>query len=184
MSKIKFYKVTSLPGTLVANAMYFVENGTYAETYLTNTAGVARSVGNSSMITAIANALISAAGGSWVEVVADIAERDLLTLTVNTVVLVKDASADPTVTSGAALYIYEASLDTFSKIAEYESMDVVLSWTNITGRPTSTPGQIDAAVTNSHTHANKSSLDKIGQDGEGDITYDSNAVMKWSTVNW
>jgi hypothetical protein len=53
MSLIQFHKVTSLPGTLQANALYFVANGTIAETYITDNAGVAKSVGNSAMINAL-----------------------------------------------------------------------------------------------------------------------------------
>lgn len=36
-------------------------------------------------------------------------------------------------------------------------MDLILSWNNINGRPTS-------AVTKCHTHANKALLDKVGED--------------------
>lgn len=46
---------------------------------------------------------------------------------------VTDASGDPTVTSGAAEYIWNGTV--WVKIAEVESMDVVLSWENITGKP-------------------------------------------------
>ena len=36
-------------------------------------------------------------------------------------------------------------------------MDLILSWNNINGRPTSD-------VTKCHTHANKALLDKVGED--------------------
>lgn len=42
-------------------------------------------------------------------------------------VLVKDASADPTVDSGWAIYRYNATLGTFIKLAEQESMDMDLA---------------------------------------------------------
>ena len=41
MPAIKFHKVAALPGALEADAVYFVQNNTFAETYLTNSAGVA-----------------------------------------------------------------------------------------------------------------------------------------------
>ena len=48
--QVKFYKVTELPGTLVADAFYYVENGEYAEAYLTDSAGAAKKIGNTAMI--------------------------------------------------------------------------------------------------------------------------------------
>lgn len=50
MSTVRFFKVTSLPATLVENALYFVQNGNYAEQYLTDLNGVAKKVGNTQMI--------------------------------------------------------------------------------------------------------------------------------------
>ena len=47
------------------------------------------------------------------------------------------------------------------------------------------PAQIDAAVAATHTHANKSELDKIGQDANGNLTYDGALpATGYSTVNW
>lgn len=51
---LRFHKVTALPPSLDANAIYFVLNGDYAEAYLTDAAGVAKAVGNSAMIAALA----------------------------------------------------------------------------------------------------------------------------------
>jgi hypothetical protein len=182
MAKTKFFKVATLPATLVANAFYFVENGNYAESYLTNNLGVAKMVGNSVMIDQkIANQL---AGLSSLEVVDNIASRDALTLTSNKMVLVIDATGDTSVVSGSAMYAWQQSSTAFVKVSEYESMDVIVSWGSISGRPTSSPASIDLAVTNSHTHTNKTSLDKVGQDVEGDITYDGLEVLRWATNNW
>lgn len=47
---VRFFKVTVLPTTLVPDAFYYVENGNYAEAYLTNSAGVAKKLGNTEMI--------------------------------------------------------------------------------------------------------------------------------------
>ena len=83
-------------------------------------------------------------------------------------VWVTDASGDTTVTSGWAVYrkkvgvgIDYTTLDGWQKVAEAESLDVVVSWDNIQGKPTSTPAQIDQAVTDDHTHANKATLDEL-----------------------
>ena len=188
MAQVRFYKVTSLPGTLQPDSFYYVENGSYAESYLTNSAGVARSVGNSAMI----NALISEALANWsgaastVQIVADIAARDALiaTLDANAMILVIDASADPTVDIGSALYAYDATADETYKIAEYESMDVTLTWAAIVGGPSSTPAQIDSAVSASHTHANKATLDKFGEVG-GLLRFNGSPIpAEWGGANW
>lgn len=50
---VKFYKVLALPALLDTNAFYYVENGQYAEAYLTDDTGVAKKVGNSEMIEAL-----------------------------------------------------------------------------------------------------------------------------------
>ena len=77
-------------------------------------------------------------------------------------VLIKDASADDTVTAGAAYYVWDGTA--WVKTGETESMDVVLDWTGIEGRPTSTPQDIDAAVGKAHQHTNQAILNKITGD--------------------
>ena len=115
---------------------------------------------------------------------ADITARDALVLDKNSLVLVYDASADATVVAGAAVYYYDLSLTSWTKVMEYESMDLVLTWDSITDGPTSTPAQVDSAVAQSHTHANKSELDKIGE-AAGQLTYNGAAISTdWTTLNW
>ena len=68
-------------------------------------------------------------------VVATIAERDAITNKFeNLRVYVKDASADSTVSSGGADYLYDGSQ--WVKTSESESLDLVLSWENVSGKPT------------------------------------------------
>lgn len=65
-----------------------------------------------------------------------IAERDAMTeLFVGLTVIVVDATGDSTVSSGAAWYVYTGY--GWAKTAEAESMDVVLEWADIQGKPTS-----------------------------------------------
>lgn len=47
---VRFYKVTSLPVELEPNSFYYVENGSYAEAYLTDATGDPKKVGNTLMI--------------------------------------------------------------------------------------------------------------------------------------
>ncbi|WP_165676576.1 hypothetical protein [Metapseudomonas otitidis] len=188
MSTIQFHKVSSLPGTLAADAFYFVQNGTYAEGYLTNAAGEARAIGNSSMINALITDALSSlpSSGAPLVFVADIAARDALegSLTSAAFVLVQDATGDPTVTAGAALYAWNPSTTSWLKVAEYESMDVTLTWNAIQGRPTSTPAQIDSAVAASHSHANKATLDKFSESG-GLLRFNGSPIpAEWNGSNW
>ncbi len=62
---------------------------------------------------------VEAASGSTIQVVATIAVRDALTPSAGDIVYVTDASADATVTSGAATYIYDGS--SWLKVAEAET---------------------------------------------------------------
>lgn len=179
------HKVTALPGTPAANAIYLVSadpaNDAFTEAYATDVSGVAKGIGNTAMIQAIVNASI--AGFSSFEIAGTIAQRDALSLSSNTLVLVSDASADATVTAGAALYAWDNGAGSFSKVTEFESMDVVLEWANIQNGPTSTAAQIDAAVGDSHTHANMASIDKIGETA-GIPQYDGVALVTCPTTDW
>lgn len=185
MATFNIERVTALPGTLVANSIYLVSNGDpYTEMYVVgNTDSVVRRIINETDIQNMINASI--AGLDSVQVVADIATRDaLLPSTVNLQVIVVDASADSTVDSGAATYIYDAGNTTWIKISEAESLDVTLNWSDIVGGPSSSPAQIDAAVGDSHTHANKTQLDLIGQSASGDITYDGQEYVRSGATAW
>ena len=93
-------------------------------------------------------------------IVANITARDAITDKFTGLrVHVLDASADVTVTSGWAEYLWTGSA--WTKVSESESIDVVLQWANITGKPTSAVADIDSAVSQRHTHSNKATLDSI-----------------------
>ena len=108
---------------------------------------------NSDVQTALNAIRASIAGQTVMHVVADITARDALTgLKVGDQAWVLDASADATVSSGAAKYIVQAmsgdpETPTWVKTAEAESMDVVVNWADIQNKPSSTVAEIDAAVT-------------------------------------
>lgn len=186
---LKIFKETALPGSLQPNSVYLVAPAAsdYVEMYVTGTsASTVRRVISETDVQAMIDA--STGGGSGADkllVVADIAARDALTLTENTLVLVKDATADSTVSTGAATYIYDAALDTFTKIAEYESLDLTLSWANIVGKPTSSTADIDDAVAKRHSHTNMTQLNKVGEDGNGNFTYNGQYPdAGLSSQNW
>lgn len=187
MATVKIYKETTLPGTLEANAVYLVApaaSPNYVEMYVTGTAGTTvKRIMNESDIQAMITASLSGLGNT--EIVATIAARNALTPANGATVLVLDASADATVEAGAATYIYQTATTTWIKIAEYESLDLNLTWASLQNKPTSAVADIDDAVTKRHTHTNKTQLDKVGEDGSGLLTYNG-ALPKiaWDSTSW
>jgi hypothetical protein len=187
MANFRTHKVTALPGTLIANSIYYVAPAArpdYVEVYMTGSdPAVVKRVVNTVDVQAMIDAAVSGLGG--LSIVADISARNALNPTSNVMVVVLDASADATVNAGSALYAYQLATTSWIKLSEYESLDVTLEWTNIVGRPSSSAAQIDAAVANNHTHANLTQLNQIGQDADGDLTYGGNPVrISWDTLAW
>lgn len=188
MATYKVYKETALPGTLQAHSIYLIAPAArpdYVEMYVTGTsASTVKRIIDTAQVQAMIDASLSAMTGGLV-FADDITARDALTPTDGLQVYVLDASADSTVASGAATYIYRLSNTTWYKTSEAESLDIVLNWASITGKPSSSAASIDTAVTNSHTHANKTELDKIGEDGSGYITYNGALpVIAWTSEAW
>jgi hypothetical protein len=182
---LKVFKETSVPSTWVEDAIYFIQasGSTYMEIYTTSNTAVPKRLINEADITSMIAAGITAS--QELKIVADIAARNALTPTNVTAVYVVDATGDATVSSGGAYYLYNPSTSTWIKTAEAESLDIVLNWSSIQGRPNSTPSQIDAAVAATHTHANKTQLDKIGEDTNGNVTYNGTLPYTgWETANW
>lgn len=186
MARMRFNRVAALPAQLMPGSFYFVESGQFAESYLTDSNGVEKAIGNTPMIQSVVSTQIAAAMASYSSLQVSATYGDLAKLPKNSsyLALVVDATGDATVKSGSALYAFDKVAAKWMKVAEYESMDVVLQWAAIQGGPVSTPAQIDASVGQSHTHANKATIDKLGEDADG-LTFNGNGVeARWSTVNW
>ena len=93
-------------------------------------------------------------------VVNDIAARDgLESPKQGDLCWVKDASADESVNSGAAQYIYDGSA--WVKIAEAESLDFVVNWADIQGKEA-----VETAMAKAHEHANADLLNGISASGK------------------
>ena len=184
--QMKVHKVNTLPGVLEASALYIVKSADTGllDLYVSANDGLtARHIISKTEIQTMVNT--AAAGASNIFVVADIAARDALAPTVVTQAIVVDATDDTSVALGSATYVYDPVGDAWSKIAEHESMDVVLQWANIQGRPSSTVAEIDDAVAKKHAHANMSTLDKFSQDVDGQPTYDGkNLHVYLSSDQW
>lgn len=188
--ELKNHRVTELPAQLEAYSIYYVAPaGTtdYVEIYVSDSTGAtARRVINEADVRTLISEEVS--GLNEVHVYDSITERDAAGVTTSQFAYVVDASEDSTVDAGGASYVYNVSTSEWVKTSESESMDFVFNWEKIVGKPTSTAAAIDEAVTNSHTHSNKTSLDKIGEDAEGNFTYDGEVVSggatQWTTTNW
>ena len=188
MATFQVFKETAVPSELTPNAVYFIAppgKPGFVEIYVTDNAGTAvRRVIDDARVQTMIDAAIAGASGGLV-VVDDLVARDALTPDGALEVLVVDATADPTVASGWARYVWMVSSTSWLKLSEGESQDLILSWGNLTGKPNSTPTQIDAAVADRHQHANKTQLDKIGQDAEGNFTYGGSRPLSiWSSEAW
>ena len=170
-------RVNALPGTLAAETIYLVKTGNELTLTVTGNTGavVATTVSKADVDTAISTAIGALGMSNSVEFAANIAARDAMTLTKSTFVYVADATADATVTAGAAMYLYDLTNTTWHKVTEYESLDLVLNWDSVTGKPNSSVADIDDAVANRHSHANMAVLDLLTAPG-GRLLYNGEDV--------
>lgn len=182
---LKVFKETSLPAQLQANSIYFVTAAPgIAEVYVTGTdASAVRHVLKQSEIQAMIDSSIASA--MELTIVADLAARNALSPTHNLYVYVQNATGDSTVASGGATYLYNKVGAAWIKVSESESMDAILDWSGIQNKPSSSVAAIDDAVAKKHSHANKTTLDELGDDGSGNLTYGGNPVTTaWSSTGW
>lgn len=187
MTELAFHRVTAMPGSPAANAIYFVAPAArpnYTEVYVTGTSGsTVKRIINEVDVQALIDASLTGIGGLKIE--DDITARDALSLSADALVMVVDASDDATVTSGAALYAWRNSQTSWTKISEFESLDLQLTWSALQGKPTSAVGDIDDAVSKRHAHSNKSEIDKVGQNGNGNLLYDGGLPKTgWDSEGW
>lgn len=119
-------------------------------------------------------------GSAKIYVKEDIAGRDTITdQTSGAICYVKDASADDTVEKGAASYLWDGTK--WDKLTEFESLDLVLDWADITNKPEYTDSEgntitIQDALEKAHTHENKTVLDKFSESADGKLEYNGNKV--------
>lgn len=187
MSNLKFERVNALPSTLAPSTVYLVKSSysDLVEIYVSSFDGSeVRHAINKSEINAMIQTSVNDATN--VQMVDTIALRNAEVLPKSGLVIVRDATGDSTVTSGAALYFYDTAkvladgqtnADRYTKIAEYEGLDVVSTWNALVGKPTSTVADIDDAVTKRHTHTNKVQLDKITERADGEVLYNNALVL-------
>jgi hypothetical protein len=86
--------------------------------------------------------------------------------------IVQDASGDPTVTSGAALYYYRESDTSFNKLSEYESLDVTNDAGDVTFDNTGTnitSGNVEDALKEINTRSLYEAFTVVCSDETTDI---------------
>jgi hypothetical protein len=82
------------------------------------------------------------------------------------------------------MYVWKESTSSFTKLTEFEGLDVTITWASIGGRPASSPTQIDQAVTDRHTHANKGVLDLFSEIS-GKPAYNGSVIgADWTLTQW
>ena len=187
MATYQVFKETALPATLQPHSIYLIAPAGrpgFVEMYVTGaSAATVKRIIDHSTVQAMIDAAVAAGSGGAV-IVDDIAARNALTPVNAQTVYVVNASGDPTVASGGATYIWRASTSTWIKQSEAESLDLSLTWAALTGKPSSTPADIDDAAAKRHTHANATELGKIGESG-GMLTY-AGALphIGWDSTGW
>ena len=197
MAFLNFERVNALPATLTASTMYMVKGADASllelvvagNEYPDPVSGLptfdTRHILNKSEITTMISTAL--ADFNSVEVVSDIAARDALPDDSSFMCLVLDATADPSVESGAATYVWHEAAGEWVKVGEMGSLDVTLQWNMIQGRPNSTSAQIDDAVSKAHSHANIDVLNGLSVNGGGNLMFNGkelHALVVLAAAEW
>lgn len=98
-----FFRVDAVPDVVSKGVCYVTRDGTDNTSvlhFVSKDGGEIHTVGHLALDNTASGALYT---------VGDILERDTLTLTHNSIVLVTDASADPNIQSGSAMYYYDVA---------------------------------------------------------------------------
>ena len=177
---------TTLADHVVDTTVHLTSTERSALTATNNANGYVKLDSNGYVPTGLLNPSVLAVNKEFADITALLA-ASTTDIVPGQIVMVLDASADSTVDSGWAIYrrLTSASdlsqLSSWQKIAERESLDVVVNWANIVDKPSSTVANIDDAVTKRHIHANSAVLDKFTEDANG-LKYNGSAVAFTNSV--
>lgn len=197
MSALRILRASSLPASPALrekNCMYLVKEPgkTNFDMYVVDAAGNAFSGFTSERLIEVIAQYSNTTRET--ETVANIAARNALVNPGNRLVFVDDATGDPTVEYGSAMYYYKASTASYVKVWAADgsaggggggSPSTNVQWSDIIGRPNVSAGALENAVANSHTHANKDLLDKLSVVG-GELHYNGAKVASvyMGATNW
>lgn len=196
MSALRILRASSLPATPALrekNCMYLVKQPgkTTFDMYVVDAAGNAFSGFTSERLTEVIAEYSNTTRET--ESVANIAARNALVNPGNRLIFVDDATGDPTVEYGSAMYFYKASTASYVKVWAADGSagggsggsGGNVQWSDIIGAPNVSVAGLEQAVANSHTHANKDVLDKLSVVG-GELHYNGAKVASVSmgATNW
>ena len=140
MLNIAIANATPAIGEIAARTLYLAKNGTDLELSLSNVDGTAlvKLPTRADIATMIGTAGLSPVVAADYDALTALVE----TLEKNTFVFVNDASGDATVDAGSALYFIDADQRTFTKVYEYEGLDVQIPNLAILGNFSEVGGQL------------------------------------------
>jgi hypothetical protein len=169
MANFQIVRKNELPavGSREASTMYIIKaaTGSLVDIYFT---GDDPAVIQHVITRAEIQTMIDASGGGGglnnIILVQDIAERDALAPEQNMMALVLDATGDPSVQTGSALYFYDLATTTWYKVSEFESLDVQLEWSKIQNVPVV--------------------LTHLSENGEGDLTHNGRTFVLNGEHEW
>lgn len=125
---IRIFNAQSLPKRLRKNSLYIVSspNDPYEVKiyYIGNTPNEIKKI----LDTKEQNNENSSQSATTIKIVSSIQERNNLNPTGPMFVFVTDASDDPTVGTGSALYIYDPNNSSWIKVFDHEDSNLDLSW--------------------------------------------------------
>lgn len=130
---LNIVRVLALPTPVVANTIYLVGK-TATDLQIVAVGSNITDIRKTPVVADINDAIVAAIGNldlsNTVLFAADIAARNAMnTLTKSSFVFVADATGDPTVGTGSATYFFNVASvpgSQWTKVSEYESMDVVI----------------------------------------------------------
>lgn len=167
-------RVRQLPGVTQPNTMYVVRETDHDDVVLHFTGATGVEIGSTISKSEVASMIQSGTSVvSDIVVVETYQDMKNLVLFRNTVIYVDDATGDPGVHLGSAVYIYDKVKAQYNRLSKSET---AVSWNGIDGGPTSSPSAIDQAVARSHIHANKPVLDKFSVSGSDKLLFDTTVI--------
>lgn len=175
---ITIEKVTALPNTRTPNTIYLVKEPStnLLTVYVTGLTPdvIARTIDSVDVTSQIDTAVSNLSLVTFAE---DVQEMMAMTPASNSLIYVYDASADPNAGAGPSAYVYNFVNETFMLLPKGAGSGGAVNWASIVGRPSSSVGDIDLAVSMRHSHANKPVLDQFSEIS-GEVAYKGSPISR------
>ena len=180
MSVLTIVRVNQLPNPLAGNTIYITkaDAADIAQIHFTNNDGSeVRHLLGLEEVYSIAQSQVQA--NSLFYVAPTLTGMLGLSPQKTAMIYVIDASTAENQNAGAAWYLYDAQTSTHTKLNVGSA-----NWGDVQGRPQSGVDAIDAAVQNSHAHANLSVLDRFSQNENGAVCFDGKPIVTYGAMEW